>query len=76
MVAKSRRGIRTMRMRDGTARAGTDGWLAKLQRMLRRRQARARLRRELPQLGERMLHDMNARRLDLDAEARKPFWSE
>lgn len=41
---------------------------------LRRIRRRARLRRDLQRLDEHLLHDIGARRADLEAEAAKPFW--
>jgi uncharacterized protein YjiS (DUF1127 family) len=41
---------------------------------LARARRRARLRSDLGRLDERAIHDMGARRLDLQAEAAKPFW--
>ena len=40
----------------------------------RRARRRARLRCDLERFDEHLLRDIGARRLDLEAEAAKPFW--
>lgn len=69
------RGIREMRtpldIGDGRWSLGL-----RIRAAMRRARRRARLRNDLARLNERAIHDMGARRLDLEAEATKPFWRE
>ncbi len=46
----------------------------RVQASLHRARRRARLRSDLGRLEERAIHDMGARRLDLETKAAKPFW--
>lgn len=80
MVTNSQHHIHETRIpawdRDAWRKAGQGNrsMLRKLADMLQRRRQRARLRRELERLDDHMLHDIGARRAELEAEAAKPFW--
>ena len=59
-------------------RRSANPWLHRLARRvlaaLERAHRRARLRRELEQLDDRLLRDIDVRRETLEAEANRPFW--
>lgn len=50
------------------------GWLRQAARVVAAWHERARQRRDLRSLDERMLKDIGLSRADIDAEAAKPFW--
>jgi uncharacterized protein YjiS (DUF1127 family) len=49
-------------------------WLARAFEMILTWHERARQRRQLQGLGDRMLKDLGLDRADVEAEAAKPFW--
>lgn len=80
MIAKTQYGVRETRMlfesdnEQGSVAASGRPMLDRLAGAVRRIRRRARLRRDLERLDERLLHDIGAQQADLEAEAAKPFW--
>ncbi len=70
MVGNRQCGVRVAR----TPAVAGPGLRAVLIAWRARRRRRARLRRELAWLDDRLLHDAGLRRQDLEREARRPFW--
>lgn len=63
-----------MRMQAGFGHGGVRSLLAVVAGLVQRSRMRAGLRRDLERLDEHLLHDIGARRDELEAEAAKPFW--
>ncbi len=76
MFMNRQRIIHVMRtpLQEEIAPAGRSSLRQRLRGAFARARCRARLRRDPGRLDERAIHDMGARRLDLEAEAAKPFW--
>lgn len=74
MITKTQCNVRELRMPIRFGNDGLRSLLVGIAGLVQRQRLRARLRRDLERLDAHLLHDIGARREELEAEARKPFW--